>query len=88
MIRLTRLNGSEMYINPALIELMEELPDTHITLTNGNRYIVLEPARVVIERIVAFNARVLSRATQRAPKRYLRPDPDRYRPYCPYPEEP
>lgn len=87
MIKLTRLNGSEMYINPALIELLEELPDTHITLTNGNRYIVLEPARVVVERIIAFNARALSRATLRTSKRYLRPDPDVYRPYCPYPDE-
>ena len=87
MIKLTRLNGSEMYINPALIELIEELPDTHITLTNGDRYIVLEPARIVVERIIAFNARTLSRAMIRAPKRYLRPDARAYRPYCPLPGE-
>lgn len=86
MIKLTRLNGSEMYINPALIELMEELPDTHITLTNGDRYIVLEPARIVVDRIVAFNVRALSRASLRAPKRYLRPDAAAYRPYCPLPD--
>ena len=87
MIKLTRLNGSEMYINPGLIELIEELPDTHITLTNGNRYIVLEPARIVVERIVAFTARTLSRSMVRAPKRYLRPNAEVYRPYCPYPDE-
>lgn len=87
MIKLTRMNGSEVYVNPSLIELIEELPDTHITLTNGNRYIVLEPARVVVERIVTFTARTLSRATLRAPKRYLRPKAEAYRPYCPYPDE-
>jgi len=87
MIKLTRLNGSEMYVNPALIELMEELPDTHITLNNGNSYIVLEPARIVVERIVSFNARILSRASLRAQKRYLRPSADDFRPYCPLPDE-
>ena len=87
MIRLTRLNGSEVYINPALIELMEELPDTHITLTNGNSYIVLEPVRIVVERIIAFNARALSRAMHRGVKRYLRPNPTAYRPVCLLPDE-
>jgi flagellar protein FlbD len=87
MIKLTRLNGSEMYVNPALIELMEELPDTHVTLSNGNSYIVLEPARIVVERIVSFNARVLSRAFLRTPKRYLRPDANDFRPHCPLPDE-
>jgi flagellar protein FlbD len=87
MIKLTRLNGSEVYLNPALIELMEELPDTHITLTNGNSYIVLEPARIVIDRIVSFQARTLSRASQKVSKRYLRPGADDYRPYCPLPTE-
>jgi flagellar protein FlbD len=86
MIRLTRLNGSEIFVNPALIELMEELPDTHITLTNGDKYIVLEPARIVVERIVAFNSRILSRSSLRVSKRYLRPNPEVYRPYCPYPD--
>jgi flagellar protein FlbD len=87
MVKLTRLNGSELYVNPALIELIEELPDTHITLTNGNRYIVLEPARIVVERIIAFNARALARATHRGIKRYLRPDAAAYRPYCQFPDE-
>ena len=37
MIRLTKLDGSEMYLNPDQIEIIEETPDTHITLLNGNR---------------------------------------------------
>jgi len=82
MIRLTRLNGSELYINPRLIETMEEVPETHIMLTNGNRYIVLEPVRVVIDRIVSFEGRVLHDA-DRLRFRRRKGWGDDYRPLCP-----
>jgi flagellar protein FlbD len=82
MIKVTALDGSEMYLNADLIEIIIETPDTHITLSNGNRYIVLEPARVVIGRIVNFRARVLRHAPAGA-KRYLqRNDAERYHPLC------
>ncbi len=58
MIKLTRRDGSEMYVNEDLIELIEETPDTHLTLNNGNRYVVLEPSAVILERIVQFKARI------------------------------
>jgi len=83
MIRLTRLDGSEMYLNPVMIELVEESPDTHITLSNGNRYLVLEPARVIIERIVLYQARILHRAASSENKKYLmRRNAEKFRPYC------
>jgi len=82
MIKVTTLDGSEMYLNPDLIEIIAEIPDTHITLSNGNRYLVLEPARVVIGRIVSFKARLLRRGSA-AGKSYLRRnDAERYRPLC------
>ena len=83
MIKVTTLDGSEMYINCDLIETIIETPDTHITLSNGNRYLVLEPARVVIGRIVNFKARLMRRAAPGAGKRYLRRnDAERYHPLC------
>ena len=82
MIKVTSLDGSEMFLNADLIEIVNETPDTHITLTNGNHYIVLEPAGVVIGRIVSFKARLLRRA-QPVAKRYLRRnDAERYHPLC------
>ena len=54
MIIVTRLNGKEFAINPDLIETLEQTPDTVITLTNSNKYIVKESAEVIIERIAAF----------------------------------
>lgn len=83
MIRLTRLDGSELFINPDLIETIEETPDTHIALLNGNRYLVLEPTRIIIDRIVAFKAKIQRRCLSGLEKKYLRKQSgDNYRPVC------
>lgn len=83
MIKLTRLDGSEVFLNPDLIELLEETPDTHVTLSNGNKYLFLEPAHVVIERIVSFKARILRRTAAGSGKKYLqRRHAEKYRPVC------
>lgn len=79
----TMLDGSEMYLNPDLIEIIAETPDTHITLSNGNRYLVVEPAKVVIGRIVNFKARLYRHASSNVAMRYLRRrEAERYRPSC------
>ena len=57
MISVTRLNGKTFVINPDLIEVMEETPDTVITLTNSNKYVVSEGIDLLIERIVDFRRR-------------------------------
>jgi len=72
MIRLTRLDGSELYLNEDLIELVEETPDTHITLINGNRYVVQEKASILIERILSQKIRVMRRVRNGLAKSYLR----------------
>ena len=42
MIDVTRLNGKNFVLNAELIEVMEETPDTVITLTTGHKYVVKE----------------------------------------------
>ena len=37
MIDVTRLNGKEITINCELIEVVEETPDTVVTLTTGKK---------------------------------------------------
>ena len=59
MIYVTRLNDKTFAINPDLIEMMEETPDTVITLTGGNKFVVSEPIEVLIERIAEFRRRCL-----------------------------
>jgi len=62
MIHLTRCDGTEVFLNHELIELIEEAPYTVLTLTTGRSYLVKDSAAVVVEKIVAFKAGLLRRA--------------------------
>ena len=42
MIEVTKINGVKVLVNPDLIELVEETPDTVLTLTTGRKIIVKE----------------------------------------------
>ena len=42
MIEVTKLNGTKILANPHLFEIVEETPDTVITLTTGKKIIVKE----------------------------------------------
>lgn len=55
MIYVTRINGKTFVLNCDLIETMEETPDTVITLTGGNKYIVSESLEVLITRITKYH---------------------------------
>jgi flagellar protein FlbD len=37
MIRLTRLNKNELVVNAEMIEFVEAIPDTILTLTSGKK---------------------------------------------------
>jgi flagellar protein FlbD len=54
MIELTKLSKDKYYINPHLIETIELMPDTLITLSNGKKYYALESAQEVVEKIEDF----------------------------------
>ena len=54
MIRLTRLNKNELVINAEMIEFIEAIPDTIVTLTSGKKIMVFEPVDTVVERIVEY----------------------------------
>lgn len=54
MIHLTRLNHVPLVVNSDLIEHIEVTPDTVIVLTTGQKFLVLETADEVIERVVKF----------------------------------
>ena len=45
MIRLTRLSGSELYLNADLICSVEAHPDTVVTLVDGKHYVVVDSHR-------------------------------------------
>ena len=42
MIEVTKINGTKVLVNPDLIELVEETPDTVIAFTTGRKLFVKE----------------------------------------------
>ena len=42
MVEVTKINGSKVLVNPDLIELVEETPDTVIAFTTGRKIIIKE----------------------------------------------
>lgn len=54
MIRLTHLDGEPFILNAELIRYVEARPDTFITLTSGERLVVLETMDQVLERTLAY----------------------------------
>ena len=58
MIKVTRLNGDEYYINPHQVESMEIRPDTTLLMLSGKHLVVLEKIEEVIERIIEYRKRI------------------------------
>ena len=65
MIELTRLNGNPILLNSDLIKMAEASPDTMLTLINGEKVIVREELSDVLERVLAYRARLLARIVQK-----------------------
>ncbi len=65
MIELTRLNGAPMVLNSDLIKTAEASPDTMLTLINGEKLIVRETCAEVMERVIAYRARLLAGVARR-----------------------
>ena len=54
MIKLTRLGGDAFVLNADLIQYVEQRPDTFITLTTGERLVVVESMDEVVRRAVTY----------------------------------
>jgi flagellar protein FlbD len=67
MIELTRLNGNPMVLNSDLIKTAEASPDTMLTLVNGEKLIVRENCAEVMERVLAYRARLLVALSRQLP---------------------
>jgi len=61
MIKVTRLNHSALILNSDLIEHIEITPDTVITLTSGQKFMVLESADEIVEEVIAFRKSLFSK---------------------------
>lgn len=62
MIQLTRLNHVPLIVNADLIEHVEVTPDTVVALTTGQKFLVLESADEVVEKVVEYRRAIVNMA--------------------------
>ncbi|MGN0435297.1 MAG: flagellar FlbD family protein [Wujia sp.] len=58
MIEVTRLKGTKIIINAELIEVIEQTPDTVITLTSGKKYVVSETSKEIVDLVVEYKRKI------------------------------
>jgi len=54
VIKLTRLNGEEFVVNAELIRFVEARPDTIVTLTTDDVFMVREGVDDVVRRVIDY----------------------------------
>ncbi|MBQ8085524.1 MAG: flagellar FlbD family protein [Lachnospiraceae bacterium] len=54
MIELTKLNDTKLTVNAEIIELVEETPNTVVTLTTGRKLIVKESREEITELVISY----------------------------------
>jgi flagellar protein FlbD len=54
MILLTKLNKQRVIVNAELIKFIEKTPDTMVTLTSGDHFMVLETVDEVVDRAIDY----------------------------------
>ena len=54
MIEVTKLNGVKVLLNPHLFEIVEETPDTVITLTTGKKIFVKESRQEIKNLVILY----------------------------------
>ena len=58
MIKVTRLDGVEYYVNPHQIECIEIRPDTTLVMLSGKHHIVREEVDDVLGKIEVYHRRI------------------------------
>lgn len=59
MIYITKLNSEEIVINSDLIEIIEEKPNTIITLTTGKKIIAQQSSKEIVKKIIAYKRKLI-----------------------------
>ena len=60
MIELTKLNGEKISVNFYLIEIIEETPDTIITLTTGRKIIIKESRQEIKNLVKSYRKEIFA----------------------------
>lgn len=60
MIEVTRINGSKVLINPDLIEIAEETPDTVVAFTTGRKLIIKEGRQEIKNLVKSYRKEIFA----------------------------
>ena len=60
MIEVTRINGTKILINPHMLEIVEETPDTVLTLNTGRKIIVKESRQDIKNLVKSYRKDILA----------------------------
>lgn len=58
MIPVTKLDGSKYWINPHMIESMEQNPDLTITFFSGKKIVLKDKPEDVIQSIISYRRQI------------------------------
>lgn len=58
MIEIKSLSGEEFILNSNLIEKIEFIPETKITLTTGKYFLIKDTKNEVINKIINYNQKI------------------------------
>lgn len=60
MIEVTKMNDSKITLNADLIEVIEETPDTVITLTSGKKLLIKESRQDVRNMVIRYKQEIFT----------------------------
>ncbi|WP_312811757.1 flagellar FlbD family protein [Sedimentibacter sp.] len=63
MVEVVGINGEVFLINATLIEKIEFIPETKITLTTGKYYLVKDTKDEIVNKIIIYNQKILRGVT-------------------------
>ena len=66
MIKLTKLNQEVIFVNPDLIEFIDAMPDTMLSMTTNKKLNVLETPEEVIDKIIEYRGTISSFPVRKA----------------------
>lgn len=68
MIALTTLAGMPFILNSNLIETVETIPETKVTLTSGKYFLVVDSKEEVVSKVIAYNRKLFKHAVCLTPE--------------------
>jgi len=63
MVEVVGINGENFIINATLIEKIDFIPETKITLTTGKYYLVRDTKEELINKVIKYNQKIIRGVT-------------------------